>query len=243
MRAPSAAPAPALTTRYGAGTPRALAALLPDPTCPKQNPKADGEKAPRAWKPENKARPAHLASHNAGPRAADPPPPPCPAPLPREAPRPPRHQEQGRRLRTPTRAARPRVRREGARHKAPRAPGGMEGGRGRGAPAAPSRTARGLLRAGPPRSRAGACGSRCPREGAAAPVPPRAPHPPHLRAERDGSGGAASPQGPADEKRLTQRRAQPPATYIRRAAYPSGRGPASQRAALALIRMLVGPQP
>lgn len=148
MRAPSTAPAPALTPRHGAGAPRALGALLPDPTCPKQNPKAEGEKAPEPGNPRTKLDP-HTSPRTMRAREQPiPRRPPCPAPLPRGAPRPRRHQGDGRRLRTPTRAARPRVRREGARHKAPRAPGGMEGGRGRGAPAAPSRTVRGLLRAG-----------------------------------------------------------------------------------------------
>lgn len=232
MRAPGTAPQPAAPTRCGSNL-GLRAGSSPAPPAQNKNPKAEGGKAPEAWERENKARPAQLASHNAGPGAAAPPPP----ALPRTAPA----GSSGRRLRSPTGPARPRVRRESARHKAPRAPGGM---RGRGAPAAPSRTAprptelRGRLAAGP-----GRAARAVPGEGAAAPVSPRGAHPPHLRAERDGSGGAASPQGPADEKRLTQRRARPPATYIRRAAYPGGRGPANQSAALALVRTPVGPRP
>lgn len=52
----------------------------------------------------------------------------------------------------------------------------------------------------------------------------RAPHSLTCGLSGTGAGGAASPQAcPPDEKHLTQRRALPPAKYIRCAAYPNGR--------------------
>lgn len=124
-----------------------MGGLLRGPTCPKQN----SEKASEPGNPRTKLDP-HTSPRTMRAREQPiPRRPPCPAPLLPGAPRPPRHREVGRRLRTPTGAARPRGRRESARHKARRGPGGPHAGRDggrRGAPAAPSCTARGLLRAG-----------------------------------------------------------------------------------------------
>lgn len=167
MRAPGTAPQPAAPTRCGSNL-GLRAGSSPAPPAQNKNPKAEGGKAPEAWERENKARPAQLASHNAGPGAAAPPPP----ALPRTAPA----GSSGRRLGSPTGPARPRVRRESARHKSAAGTGRDkgEGGAGSAVPHGPA--AYGAP--GAPRSRAGACGPRCPRgRRGRAGVAPRCPPP------------------------------------------------------------------